>query len=432
MTDAALSTCLPAPVAAEPSPRRTSAAVRVGSGAGAVTIGGGSAIVVQSMTNTDTADIDATVAQVAALAQAGSELVRVTVDRSEAASAVPHIRDKLAKKGINVPLVGDFHYIGHKLLAEHPACGEALAKYRINPGNVGFREKKDRQFAAIVERAIRHGKAVRIGANWGSLDQELLTHLMEINAAAKAPLDARAVTREALARSALMAAQRAEDIGLARDRIVISAKVSTVQDLIAVYRMLAARADYALHLGLTEAGMGSKGVVASAAALGVLLQDGIGDTIRVSLTPEPGGDRTQEVRVAQEILQTMGFRIFAPLVAACPGCGRTTSTVFQELARDVQAHIRERINVWRQRYPGVETLNVAVMGCIVNGPGESKHADIGISLPGAGETPAAPVFIDGKKALTLRGDGIAQEFTRLVDDYVAKRYGGADGSKAAE
>ena len=363
-------TSLPPATAAAPAPRHRSRGVVIGTGASAVKVGGGAPIVVQSMTNTDTADIDATVAQVAALARAGSELVRITVDRDEAASAVPHIREKLDKQGVTVPLIGDFHYIGHKLLADHPACGEALAKYRINPGNVGFKEKKDRQFASIVELAIKHDKAVRIGANWGSLDQEMLTHLMDINAASKAPIDARAVMREAMVRSALYSAQRAEEIGLSRGKIIISAKVSAVQDLISVYRMLAARSDYALHLGLTEAGMGSKGIVASAAALGVLLQDGLGDTIRVSLTPEPGGDRTLEVQVAQEILQTMGFRTFVPLVAACPGCGRTTSTVFQELARDIQAHIRDRMIIWRQQYQGVEALNVAVMGCIVNGPGE--------------------------------------------------------------
>ena len=425
-------TSLPPATAAEPAPRHRSRGVVIGTGAGAVTVGGGAPIVVQSMTNTDTADIDATVAQVAALARAGSELVRITVDRDEAASSVPHIREKLDKQGVTVPLIGDFHYIGHKLLADHPACGEALAKYRINPGNVGFKEKKDRQFASIVELAIKHDKAVRIGANWGSLDQEMLTHLMDINATSKAPIDARAVMREAMVRSALYSAQRAEEIGLSRGKIVISAKVSAVQDLISVYRMLAARSDYALHLGLTEAGMGSKGIVASAAALGVLLQDGLGDTIRVSLTPEPGGDRTLEVQVAQEILQTMGFRTFVPLVAACPGCGRTTSTVFQELARDIQAHIRDRMIIWRQQYQGVEALNVAVMGCIVNGPGESKHADIGISLPGTGETPAAPVFIDGQKAMTLRGEGIADEFIRIVDDYVSRRYGGGNSMKAAK
>ena len=375
------------------------------------------------MTNTDTADIEGTVQQVAALARAGSELVRITVDRDEAAAAVPHIRDRLAKLGVGVPLVGDFHYIGHKLLADHPACAEALAKYRINPGNVGFKDKKDRQFSAIVEQAIKHGKAVRIGANWGSLDQELLTTMMDQNARSAQPIEARAVTREAMVRSALFSAERAEEIGLGRDRIILSAKVSAVQDLITVYRMLASRSDYTIHLGLTEAGMGSKGVVASSAAMGILLQEGIGDTIRVSLTPEPGGDRTLEVRVAQELLQTMGFRTFVPLVAACPGCGRTTSTVFQELAREIQDYIRDEMPGWKTRYPGVEALNVAVMGCIVNGPGESKHADIGISLPGTGETPAAPVFIDGQKAMTLRGPGIAGEFKALVTDYIEKRFG---------
>ncbi len=416
-------------VSADPAPRHKTIAVRIGAGPGAVTVGGGAPVVVQSMTNTDTADIDATVGQVAALARAGSEIVRITVDRDEAAAAVPHIRDRLAKLGVHVPLVGDFHYIGHKLLAAHPACAEALAKYRINPGNVGFKDKKDRQFSAIVEQAIKHGKAVRIGANWGSLDQELLTTLMDANAASAKPLDARAVTREAMVRSALYSAERAEEIGLSRDRIVLSAKVSAVQDLIAVYRMLAARSDYAIHLGLTEAGMGSKGIVASSAAMGILLQDGIGDTIRVSLTPEPGGDRTLEVTVAQELLQTMGFRTFVPLVAACPGCGRTTSTVFQELARDIQSFIRDEMPGWRARYPGVEALNVAVMGCIVNGPGESKHADIGISLPGTGETPAAPVFIDGEKAMTLRGPTIAADFKTLVIDYIEKRYGGRSAAE---
>jgi len=379
-------------------------------------------IIVQSMTNTDTADVAATVAQVASLARAGSEIVRITVDRAEAATAVPHIREKLDARGIDVPLVGDFHYIGHTLLAEHPACAEALDKYRINPGNVGFREKRDRQFGAIIELAIRHDKAVRIGANWGSLDQELLTALMDENARSTVPLEARAILREAMVQSALLSATRAEEIGLGKDRIILSAKVSAVQDLITVYRMLAARSDYALHLGLTEAGMGSKGLVASSAALGILLQDGIGDTIRYSLTPEPGGDRTLEVKAAQELLQTMGFRTFVPLVAACPGCGRTTSTVFQELARDIQSWISTSMPEWKSRYPGVEALNVAVMGCIVNGPGESKHADIGISLPGTGEAPAAPVFIDGKKAVTLRGTGIAAEFKALVADYIEKRY----------
>ena len=413
-------------VHAGPAPRRTTIGVRIGAGAGAVTVGGGAPVAVQSMTNTDTADIEGTVRQVAALARAGSEIVRITVDRDEAARATPHIKERLLRMGVNVPLVGDFHYIGHKLLADHPACAEALDKYRINPGNVGFKEKKDRQFAAIVELAIRHGKAVRIGANWGSLDQELLTSLMDENSASARPLDARAVTREALVRSALWSAEKAQEIGLAKDRIVLSAKVSAVQDLIAVYRMMNARGDYALHLGLTEAGMGSKGVVASSAAMGVLLQEGIGDTIRVSLTPEPGGDRTLEVKVAQELLQTMGFRTFVPLVAACPGCGRTTSTVFQELARDIQTWISTSMPEWRRAYPGVESLNVAVMGCIVNGPGESKHADIGISLPGTGETPAAPVFIDGRKAMTLRGAGIAAEFKARVADYIERRYGAGE------
>ncbi|WP_298358888.1 flavodoxin-dependent (E)-4-hydroxy-3-methylbut-2-enyl-diphosphate synthase [Rhodoblastus sp.] len=419
-------------IPAEPARRRHSVGVRIGAGAGSVVVGGGAPIVVQSMTNTDTADVEATVTQVAALAQAGSELVRITVDRDEAAAAVPRIRDKLDSLGVYVPLVGDFHYIGHKLLADHPACAVALAKYRINPGNVGFKEKKDKQFGAIIELAIRHDKTVRIGANWGSLDQELLTTLMDENHQAENPIDARAVTREALVRSALLSARRAEDIGLKRDKIILSAKVSGVQDLISVYRMVAQRSDYALHLGLTEAGMGSKGIVASSAALAILLQEGIGDTIRVSLTPEPGGDRTLEVRVAQEILQTMGFRTFVPLVAACPGCGRTTSTVFQELARDIQSMIRERMPQWRQIYRGVETLNVAVMGCIVNGPGESKHADVGISLPGTGEAPAAPVFIDGRKVKTLRGEAIAKDFEKIVEDYVAERFGVKTGSNIAK
>jgi len=412
-----------------PAARRASVGVRIGRGAGAVIVGGGQPIAVQSMTNTDTADVEATARQVAALARAGSELVRVTVDRDEAAAAVPHIRDRLAAMGVEVPLVGDFHYIGHKLLAEHPACAEALDKYRVNPGNVGFREKRDAQFAKIVEIALRYGKPLRIGANWGSLDQELLTSLMDANARAPRPLEARAVTQEAMVQSALRSAARAEEIGLTRDRIVLSAKVSAVQDLIAVYRMLAARSDYALHLGLTEAGMGSKGIVASSAALAVLLEEGIGDTIRVSLTPEPGGDRTLEVKVAREILQTMGFRAFAPQVAACPGCGRTTSTVFQELARDIEAYLSEAMPVWRARYPGVEALNVAVMGCIVNGPGESKHADIGVSLPGTGETPAAPVFVDGVKTATLRGPAIAAEFKALVEAYVEKRFGGCEAAE---
>ena len=406
-----------------PLPRRVTVGVWVGEGDAAVTVGAGAPIVVQSMTNTDTADVEATARQVAALWRAGSEMVRITVDRDEAAAAVPHIRDKLLKRGVRVPLIGDFHYIGHKLLADHPACAEALDKYRINPGNVGFKNKRDLQFGKIVEIAIRNGKPVRIGANWGSLDQELLTSLMDENAVSAAPLEAGAVTREAMVRSALLSAARAEEIGLERDRIILSAKVSSVQDLITVYRMLGERSDYALHLGLTEAGMGSKGVVASSAALGVLLQEGLGDTIRISLTPEPGGDRTQEVKVAQELLQTMGFRKFAPQVAACPGCGRTTSTVFQELARDIQDYLAKSMPEWRALYPGVERLNVAVMGCIVNGPGESKHADIGISLPGTGEAPAAPVFVDGAKTVTLRGPRIAEEFKALVNDYIAKRYG---------
>ena len=406
-----------------PLPRRECVGVRVGS----VMVGGGAPVVVQSMTNTDTADVDATVAQVAALAKAGSEIVRITVDRDESAAAVPHVRERLDRLGVDVPLVGDFHYIGHKLLADHPACAEALAKYRINPGNVGFREKRDRQFTQIVEMAIRHDKPVRIGVNWGSLDQELLTRLMDDNAAAGSPLTAQEVTREAIVQSALISAELAEEIGLGRDHIILSAKVSAVQDLIAVYADLAARSDHALHLGLTEAGMGTKGIVASSAAMGVLLQQGIGDTIRVSLTPEPGGDRTREVRVAQELLQTMGFRAFVPIVAACPGCGRTTSTVFQELAERIQSDIRTAMPAWKTRYPGVEELNVAVMGCIVNGPGESKHADIGISLPGTGETPSAPVFIDGRKATTLKGPNIADDFQALVLDYVEKRYG--DGAR---
>ncbi|MGE0845153.1 MAG: flavodoxin-dependent (E)-4-hydroxy-3-methylbut-2-enyl-diphosphate synthase [Flavobacteriaceae bacterium] len=399
--------------------RRHSVAVPVGD----VIVGGGNPVVVQSMTNTDTADVAATVAQVAALARAGSELVRITVDRAESAAAVPHIRDRLAAMNVDVPLIGDFHYIGHTLLREHPAAAEALAKYRINPGNVGFGEKRDRQFAELIGFAMRYGKPVRIGVNWGSLDSDLLTRLMDQNAKSDAPLEAAAVTREAIVQSALLSAARAEELGLPRSRIILSAKVSQVQDLIAVYSDLARRSDHALHLGLTEAGMGSKGIVASTAGMAVLLQNGIGDTIRVSLTPEPGGDRTREVQVGQEILQTMGLRTFVPIVAACPGCGRTTSTVFQELARDIQAFLRDEMPVWRERYPGVEGLNVAVMGCIVNGPGESKHADIGISLPGTGESPAAPVFIDGKKAATLRGATIAADFKQMVLDYIENRFG---------
>jgi len=409
-----------------PLDRRMSQSVDVGG----VLVGGGAPVVVQSMTNTDTADIDATVAQVAALSKAGSELVRITVDRDESAAAVPKIKDRLDRLGVDVPLVGDFHYIGHKLLADHPGCAEALAKYRINPGNVGFKAKKDKQFGAIIDMAMKYDKPVRIGVNWGSLDQALLTRLMDENAAAGAPMTATEVMHEAIIQSALLSAELAEDLGLPRSKIILSAKVSQVQDLIAVYTALANRSNHALHLGLTEAGMGSKGIVASSAAMGVLLQQGIGDTIRVSLTPEPGGDRTREVQVAQELLQTMGFRTFVPIVAACPGCGRTTSTVFQELARDIQDHIRHSMPVWRETYPGVETLTVAVMGCIVNGPGESKHADIGISLPGTGETPAAPVFIDGRKAMTLRGPKIADDFKDLVQDYIERRFAAGQTQKA--
>jgi (E)-4-hydroxy-3-methylbut-2-enyl-diphosphate synthase len=414
--------------AAAPLARHKTTPVKVGD----VTVGGGAPVVVQSMTNTDTADVEGTVRQVAALARAGSELVRITVDRDDAAAAVPHIKERLLKMGVTAPIAGDFHYIGHKLLAEHPACAEALDKYRINPGNVGFKEKKDRQFGAIIEMALKHGKPVRIGANWGSLDQELLTHLMDENAKLAEPADVRAVTREAMVQSALLSAGRAEEMGMPRSRIILSAKVSAVQDLIAVYIDLARRSDYAIHLGLTEAGMGSKGIVASSAAMGILLQQGIGDTVRVSLTPEPGGDRTVEVKVAQELLQTMGFRTFVPLVAACPGCGRTTSTTFQELAREIQDFIHVSMPEWKTRYPGVEGLNVAVMGCIVNGPGESKHADIGISLPGTGETPTAPVFIDGKKAMTLRGPTLTTDFKNIVIDYIERRFGTGAGRSAAE
>ena len=411
----------------ESSARRRSVPVNIGG----VIVGGPAPIVVQSMTNTDTADIDATVAQVAALARAGSELVRITVDRDEAAAAVPHIRERLDARGVDVPLIGDFHYNGHTLLAEYPACAQALAKYRINPGNVGFKDKRDRQFSAIVDIAIRNDKPVRIGVNWGSLDQDLLTRLMDENAKLPEPKDARAVMHEAIAQSALLSAERAVELGLGPDKIVLSAKVSAVQDLIQVYAMLAGRSDLALHLGLTEAGMGSKGIVASSAALAVLLQQGIGDTIRISLTPEPNGDRTLEVKVAQELLQSMGFRSFVPLVAACPGCGRTTSTTFQELARDIQDFIRDEMPEWKRRYPGVETMTVAVMGCIVNGPGESKHADIGISLPGTGEAPAAPVFIDGKKVVTLRGPGAAAEFKQMVLDYIERRFGQVGRNRTA-
>ena len=392
-------------------------------GVGPVTVGGGAPVVVQSMTNTDTADVTATVRQVQQLAAAGSELVRITVNNEDAARQVMRIRERLDALGCNAPLVGDFHYNGHLLLTKYPDCAEALAKYRINPGNVGFGRKRDSQFAILIEKAIEYGKPIRIGVNWGSLDQELATHMMDENAKLPEPLDADSVMQEALIVSALNSATKAEEIGLPRDRIILSCKVSGVQKLVSVYRDLAGRCDYALHLGLTEAGMGSKGIVASTAALGILLQEGIGDTIRISLTPEPGGDRTTEVIVAQEILQTMGLRSFTPLVTACPGCGRTTSTVFQELADSIQAYIRTQMPIWREKYPGVEDLNLAVMGCVVNGPGESKHADVGISLPGTGEAPSAPVYVDGKKTVTLRGDNIAGEFKEIVDDYIEKRFG---------
>ncbi len=403
----------------------------MGVNVGGVMVGGGAPVVVQSMTNTDTADIDATVKQVMQLARAGSEIVRITVDRDESAAAVPIIRDRLAFMGYDVPLVGDFHYIGHKLLTDHPACAEALAKYRINPGNVGFKAKRDTQFATLIEIANKYDKPVRIGVNWGSLDEELLTRLMDENAASTTPISAAAVQREAIIQSALLSAARAEELGMRRNQILLSTKVSDVQHLIAVYQDLAARCDYALHLGLTEAGMGSKGIVASSAALGILLQQGIGDTIRISLTPEPGGDRTTEVKVAQELLQTMGFRQFLPVVAACPGCGRTTSTTFQTLAKEIQDHLNSSMPEWRERYPGVEGLSVAVMGCIVNGPGESKHANIGISLPGTGETPAAPVFMDGEKVTTLRGADVAEQFKVMVADYIEKKFG-AGKQNAAE
>ena len=389
---------------------------------GGVRVGGDAPIVVQSMTNTDTADIGSTVAQVRALAKAGSEIVRVTVNTDEAAAAVPHIRDRLAQAGVTVPLVGDFHFNGHKLLKAHPACAEALAKFRINPGNVGRGSKRDPQFAEMIEMACRHAKPVRIGVNWGSLDPELLTRMMDENNASPAPRSANEVMRAAVVESALQNARRAEELGQPHEGIVLSAKVSGVQDLIAIYTDLAARCDYPLHVGLTEAGMGSKGIVASTAGIGVLLQQGIGDTIRVSLTPEPGGDRTQEVIVAQEILQTMGLRSFTPMVIACPGCGRTTSTYFQQLAQDIQSYIRHRMPEWRKAHDGVEEMNVAVMGCVVNGPGESKHANIGISLPGTGERPVAPVYEDGEKTVTLKGDDIAGDFQRLVEAYVARRY----------
>jgi len=385
-------------------------------------LGGDAPILVQSMTNTDTADIEGTIAQVHALARAGSEVVRVTVNTSEAAAAVPHIRDRLAAAGCTVPLVGDFHFNGHKLLTEHPACAEALAKYRINPGNVGRGSKRDSQFAQMIDIACRQAKPVRIGVNWGSLDQDLLARLMDENSALPQPATAQTVMREAIVRSALESAQLAVELGLPRDHIILSAKVSGVQDLIAVYRNLAARCDWPLHLGLTEAGMGSKGIVASTAGIGILLAEGIGDTIRVSLTPEPGGDRTQEVIVAQEILQTMGLRAFLPMVVACPGCGRTTSTYFQELAQRIQSHIRHRMPQWRQHHVGVENMTVAVMGCVVNGPGESRHANLGISLPGTGERPVAPVYEDGEKTVTLKGDHIADEFQQLIERYIERTY----------
>ena len=399
--------------------RRTSRQVSVGD----VRIGGGAPIVVQSMTNTDTEDAGSTARQVEALARAGSELVRITVNTPEAAARVARIREELDARGCKVPLVGDFHYNGHKLLTQYPDCAQALAKYRINPGNVGRGAKRDEQFATMIECAIRYAKPVRIGVNWGSLDQELLARLMDDNAKKASPLDAADVMREAVIVSALESAKQAEEIGLPAERIVISCKMSQVQDLIAVYRELAKRCDYALHLGLTEAGMGSKGIVASAAAMGVLLQEGIGDTIRISLTPEPGGDRTREVQVAQELLQTMGLRAFSPMVSACPGCGRTTSTVFQDLAQKIETYLRNQMPVWRAAYPGVENMRVAVMGCVVNGPGESKHADIGISLPGTGEMPVAPVYVDGTKTVTLRGERIAEEFQAIVDRYVQEKYG---------
>ena len=410
------------PAPACPLPRRETRRVDVRHGARAVAIGAGAPVVVQSMTNTDTADAIATAIQVKALARAGSELVRITVNTPEAAQAVPAIREQLDRMGIDVPLVGDFHYNGHKLLVQYPECAQALSKYRINPGNVGSGKRRDDNFAQMVEVACRWGKPVRIGVNWGSLDAALLARLMDENAARARPWEAGSVMREALVASAIDSARQAQALGLPAERIVLSAKVSSVQDLIAVYRELARRGDWALHLGLTEAGMGSKGIVASAAAMAVLLQEGIGDTIRVSLTPEPNGDRTREVVVAQELLQTMGLRAFAPLVVACPGCGRTSSTFFQELADKIQRWLREQMPAWRAQYPGVESMQVAVMGCVVNGPGESRHADVGISLPGADEAPVAPVFVDGERTVTLKGERIAEEFQAIVDDYVRRRY----------
>ena len=408
--------------AARPAPRRSRQA-RVVWGDRVVTVGGDAPVRVQSMTNTDTVDVIETAIQVKELALAGSEMVRITVNTPEAAQAVPAIRDQLDRMGVDVPLVGDFHYNGHTLLTQYPACAEALSKYRINPGNVGKGDKRDRQFAQMIEAAIRHDKPVRIGVNWGSLDQELLASLMDENARRARPWDAQQVMYQALITSAIESARRAEELGMRGDQIILSCKVSGVQDLISVYRGLAKRCDYALHLGLTEAGMGTKGTVASATALSILLQEGIGDTIRVSLTPQPGEARTQEVVVAMEILQALGLRAFVPSVTACPGCGRTTSTVFQELAKQIDDYLRAQMPLWKARYPGVETMKVAVMGCIVNGPGESKHADIGISLPGTGESPAAPVFIDGEKAMTLRGEGIAGEFQKIVEDYIERRFG---------
>jgi (E)-4-hydroxy-3-methylbut-2-enyl-diphosphate synthase len=409
-----------------PAPRRPTRQVLVGN----VRVGGDAPVVVQSMTNTDTADVAATTRQVAELWRAGSEMVRVTVNTPEAAAAVPRIVEKLALMGVEVPVIGDFHYNGHQLLAKEPACARALAKYRINPGNVGFGRKKDLQFSQLIEFAIEHGKPVRIGVNWGSLDQALAAQLMDENARRAEPWDAGRVLREALIRSALDSAARAVEIGLPAERIVLSAKVSGVQELIAVYRDLARRSDYALHLGLTEAGIGSKGIVASSAALAVLLQEGIGDTIRISLTPEPGAPRTQEVVVAQELLQTMGLRAFTPMVTACPGCGRTTSEFFQELAKVVQEHVRAKMPEWRITHPGAENLTLAVMGCVVNGPGESRHANIGISLPGTGEAPSAPVFVDGEKTVTLRGDSISRDFLGIIDDYVERRFGAATPASA--
>lgn len=415
--------CADQPYAVGPNMRRLTRTAMVSWGDKQVAVGGGSPVVVQSMTNTDTADAIATAIQVKDLALAGSELVRITVNTPEAAAEVPKIREQLDKMGMNVPLVGDFHYNGHKLLTSFPECAQALSKYRINPGNMGGGKKRDDNFAQMIEVAAKYNKAVRIGVNWGSLDQDLMARMMDENNARSRPWTAQAVMREALVVSAITNAQRAESLGLAGDKIVLSCKVSHVQDLISVYRNLASRCDYPLHLGLTEAGMGSKGIVASTAALSVLLQEGIGDTIRISLTPEPGGDRRKEVIVAQEILQTMGLRAFTPMVVACPGCGRTSSTFFQELADSIQTFLREQMPVWRTQYPGVETMNVAVMGCVVNGPGESQHADIGISLPGTGEVPSAPVFIDGQRTVTLKGETIAEEFQKIVLDYVQRRYG---------